>query len=123
MNHTVNVTLEKIKYSSQTVNLLAGKWRMIILLKIKNGTARPASLMKEIPSLSRKVLHSEINDLLKQNLIYKEQIKKSRIPWVEYRLTPQGEKLFEAIILLEEWGVNNIPFFENSPSTNGVELG
>ena len=107
----------KIKYAGQTINLLAGKWCIIILMKIRNAPVRPATLMKEIPSLSRKVLHSEINDLVKKKLIYKEQIKKSKIPWVEYKLTPLGEKLSEAIILLENWGTNNTSLFiEDAPA-------
>lgn len=101
-----------------TINLLSGKWRIPILCKIHDGFNRPGNLSKEMPLISKKVLHSELKYLVKNNLITREQIKSAQVPWVEYKLTPFGNKLIEIVSHIENWGQNNAALFQSSGYTD-----
>lgn len=106
----------------QTVSLLAGKWRILILCSIHKGLVRPGELIKEIPQLSKKVLHSEIKSLTKYNLIYRVQKETVTTPWVEYHLTPLGLNLFQVIEQLSDWGTVNAALLPSPGYTDKVNI-
>ncbi|KUJ60782.1 HxlR family transcriptional regulator [Flavobacteriaceae bacterium CRH] len=86
--------------------VLYGKWKIRLLWFINQGHKRPSELQRKIPDASRRVLHIQLNELEKHELISKI-IYPVVPPKVEYSLTEFGETLIPVIATLGNWGDMN----------------
>lgn len=86
--------------------VLYGKWKIRLLWFINEGFLRPSELQRKIPDASRRVLHIQLNELEKHELIEKT-IYPVVPPKVEYRLTELGKTLIPVIADLGQWGDKN----------------
>ncbi len=80
-----------------TLDRLAGKWKTILLARLKAGPQRYADLRASIGGLSDKVLTDRLRELQADRLI--EQDSQGR-----YRLSPEGETLRPVLQALYDWG-------------------
>jgi len=86
--------------------VLYGKWKIRLLWFINEGFLRPSELQRKIPDASRRVLHIQLNELEKHELI--EKIVYPVVPpKVEYRLTEFGKTLIPVLARLGDWGDKN----------------
>lgn len=85
--------------------LLGGKWKLMLLFYISEGIIRPGVLQKKI-SADRRVMTKQLDELLQDGFITKCSYE-TKIPRVEYQLTPLGKSLLPLIMSLEKWGENN----------------
>ena len=73
-----------------TMDLLGGKWKLLILFQLRDGALRTSELKRCIPDISEKMLIQELKTLVIQQLVerhdFQEQPKR-----VEYRLTEKGK--------------------------------
>lgn len=83
--------------------ILGGKWKIIILFKLKNGTMRFNELQKSIPNISQAILTSQLRDLEKDKVVTRK-IYPVVPPKVEYSITEIGQKLLPALEELFKWG-------------------
>jgi DNA-binding HxlR family transcriptional regulator len=86
--------------------VLYGKWKIRLLWFINEGFNRPSELQRKIPDASRRVLHIQLNELEKHELIEKT-IYPVVPPKVEYKLTEFGKTLIPVLSTLGEWGDKN----------------
>lgn len=86
--------------------VLYGKWKIRLLWFINEGHKRPSELQRKIPDASRRVLHIQLNELEKHELISKI-IYPVVPPKVEYSLTEFGKTLIPVISVLGNWGDEN----------------
>lgn len=86
--------------------VLYGKWKIRLLWFINEGHKRPSELQRKIPDASRRVLHIQLNELEKHELISKI-IYPVVPPKVEYSLTEFGKTLIPVIATLGNWGDEN----------------
>ena len=86
--------------------VLYGKWKIRLLWFINEGFNRPSELQRKIPDASRRVLHIQLNELEKHELIEKT-IYPVVPPKVEYKLTEFGKTLIPVISALGHWGDDN----------------
>lgn len=86
--------------------VLYGKWKIRLLWFINEGHKRPSELQRKIPDASRRVLHIQLNELEKHELISKI-IYPVVPPKVEYSLTEFGKTLIPVISALGNWGDQN----------------
>ena len=86
--------------------VLYGKWKIRLLWFINEGFKRPSELQRKIPDASRRVLHIQLNELEKHELIEK-MIYPVVPPKVEYKLTGFGKTLIPVISALGHWGDDN----------------
>jgi len=86
--------------------VLYGKWKIRLLWFINEGHKRPSELQRKIPDASRRVLHIQLNELEKHELISKV-IYPVVPPKVEYNLTEFGKTLIPVISVLGNWGDKN----------------
>lgn len=84
---------------------LSGKWKLMMLFYISEGIIRPGALQKKI-SADRRVMTKQLDELLRDGFITKCTYD-TKIPKVEYRLTPLGQSLLPLIMNLERWGESN----------------
>jgi DNA-binding HxlR family transcriptional regulator len=82
---------------------VGGKWQIGIIWNLRNKALRFGELRRRLPGLSEKVLSGNLRFFEKTGIVTKE-IFAEVPPRVEYRLTPEGERLLPALEALIEWG-------------------
>ncbi len=85
------------------IEIIQGKWKIGLIWAIYNGIKRPGELQRKIPKASRRVLETQLNQLVKHGLL-KKQIFAVKPPKAEYSLTELGESLIPVIKSTAKWG-------------------
>ncbi len=78
------------------LEVLGGKWRAVILARIKEGTSRYADLRRCIPRMSEKMLTQRLRELVDSGLVARKAGR--------YQLTRRGERARTALNALHAWG-------------------
>ncbi len=86
-----------------TVNLISGKWKIVILYYLLEETKRFGGLQKNLPNITHRSLTLQLRDLEKDGLI-ERKVYPVVPPKVEYSLTPLGASMKPIIHALYEWG-------------------
>lgn len=88
-----------------TQDLLAGKWKLIIIAALyNNGKFRFMDLGRHIEGIAPKVLSKELKDL-EMNKLVKRTVLNTMPVTVEYELTAQGKSLNKIVEAMAEWGI------------------
>ncbi|MEJ0103793.1 MAG: helix-turn-helix domain-containing protein [Bacteroidota bacterium] len=88
-----------------TLDVIGGKWKILILLTLKDKPHRFKELAKEIGITSR-MLAKELHDLELNKLIEREVLDTKPIG-VEYSITKYGSTFQGVIEALRDWGVKH----------------
>ena len=86
------------------VDLLAGRWKLIILYKLGKGPLRFSELKKIIPGITDRMLTLHLKELEHSGLINRT-IYTEVPPRVDYRLTNSAKLLIPVWQQLEQWGL------------------
>jgi DNA-binding HxlR family transcriptional regulator len=90
------------------LELISGKWAMLILSALAEGPMRNADLMRRIGGIAQKVLTETLRDLERNGLVIRDD-RRTMPLHVEYRLSPLGKSLSDALIVLDRWAERNFP--------------
>ncbi|EKQ53164.1 MULTISPECIES: helix-turn-helix domain-containing protein [unclassified Clostridium] len=87
-------------------DMIKGKWKPIILWRLRLGRTSLAKLEKDIKGITQKMLIQHINELMEYGLV--DKVKYEGYPLkVEYFLTPEkGTKMIECLEILQEIGMS-----------------
>ncbi|TQV86356.1 winged helix-turn-helix transcriptional regulator [Aliikangiella coralliicola] len=85
------------------INVIGGKWKVIILYQLRGQTLRFGELKRVIPKITQKMLTQQLRELEKDKLV-KRVVYAEVPPKVEYTSTELAEKLNPALDLLCAWG-------------------
>lgn len=85
------------------LDVLAGKWKILILWYLKSETKRFNELQKLLPRTTQKMLIQKLRELEDDGIIHRE-VYPVVPPKVEYSLTEYGETLKPIIKQLYLWG-------------------
>lgn len=85
------------------MEIMSGKWKIKLFWCIYSGICRPADLQRKIPRASRRLLDTQLKQLMEHGIISKTNFDQLP-PKVEYRLTPLGITLIPVISLTAKWG-------------------
>jgi DNA-binding HxlR family transcriptional regulator len=88
-----------------TLDLIAGKWKALILCHLAVGTSRFGMLKRTFPRITQKMLTQQLREMEKDGLLTRT-VYAQVPPKVEYTLTPFGESLLPVIQTMSEWGKN-----------------
>ena len=111
----MNKTADKKKHSEclsdmlpvrDTLDVINGKWKMMILISIIHGNKRFREIERSIPKITSKVLAKELKDLEEHKLI-KRTVHDDYPVLVEYTATDYVKSLEKVIKELRLWGVNH----------------
>ena len=91
----------------KSLNILSGKWTLLILFQINERVLRYGELKRAIPGISEKMLIQELNFLVEQKFISKKSFPEIP-PRVEYSLTKLGLKTLPIIDRLATFGLENL---------------
>lgn len=87
-----------------THDITKGKWKPIILWQLKSGNASLANLEKSILGINQKMLIEQIKELIQFGMVGKNTFEGYPLR-VEYFLTDRGQKMLEAITIMQNIGI------------------
>lgn len=90
-----------------TLEVIGGKWKVLILCHLKSGTMRFSELQKSIPQITKKMLTQQLRELESDEIINR-YVYHQVPPKVEYSLSDTGESLREVLDIMCAWGVKRI---------------
>jgi DNA-binding HxlR family transcriptional regulator len=94
--------------SREMLDLIGGKWAILILCCLQQGPVRTGALMRMIGGISQKMLTQTLRDLERDGFI--DRISHPEVPpRVEYRLTALGASLSDLARMMEQWIVAHYP--------------
>ncbi len=89
-----------------TLDVIAGKWKPLILFQLKNGPQRFSALRRSIPDVTQKMLTDRLKELERDGIVHRE-VYAVVPPRVEYSLTPYGESLKPILAAMAKWGAGH----------------
>lgn len=84
------------------MDLVGGKWKMVILWLLRNGTLRFNELRRLLPGITQKMLTQQLRELEDSGIISRT-VYPVVPPKVEYDLTDEGQKLIPSLDMLCQW--------------------
>jgi len=101
--------VQNMEYSLKTgcpvrksLELIGGKWKLLIIKNLADGTKRYGELKRLIPDISEKMLIQELNKLISFGVLSKKSYNQIP-PRVEYTLTDKGRKALDIIEVLRDF--------------------
>ncbi|HVV67474.1 MAG TPA: winged helix-turn-helix transcriptional regulator [Gammaproteobacteria bacterium] len=86
-----------------TLKILTGKWKILILYSLYEGTKRFGELRRLIPKVTQRMLTNQLREL-EEDRIIQRKVYAEVPPRVEYSLTDIGMTLKPVLIELKRWG-------------------
>jgi DNA-binding HxlR family transcriptional regulator len=102
MNKSINTEFEKCPVET-SIDVLAGKWKILILWYLLSETKRFNELQKLLPRTTQKMLIQKLRELEKDGIVHRE-VYPVVPPKVEYSLTSYGQSLKPILKTLYLWG-------------------
>lgn len=87
----------------KSLEVIGGKWRLLIIKNLEDGTKRYGELKRLIPDISEKMLIQELKKLTSFDVLSKKSYDEIP-PKVEYSLTYKGRKALDIIQVLRVFG-------------------
>lgn len=81
------------------IELLRGKWKPVILARLKDGPLRYGELRRLIPAISDKVLTDRLADLQQLGFVHAVEGDRGL-----YRLTERGQQVRPVLQAMFDWG-------------------
>lgn len=88
-----------------TLDIVGGKWKLVLLMTLRNGKRRFRELSREA-EISPRILSKELQEL-EQNGLVSRTVCDTRPVTVEYALTDYSETLDEVLDALAKWGAQH----------------
>lgn len=85
------------------MEVVNGKWKANLIWSVYSGIKRPGELQRNMPKASRRVLDTQLKQLVQHGILSKTTY--DELPFkVEYELTSLGATLIPAITCIAQWG-------------------
>lgn len=95
-----------------TQNIMAGKWKLVIVWLLKDDVKRFGELRRALPQIRQGYLTQQLRELERDGLVHRE-IYNVVPPKVEYSLTEIGSRFLEVMNKMYEWGEEYIKFIQD----------
>ncbi len=86
-----------------TIHFVSGRWKLMILWRIREHVGRFGELMRSIPGISKKMLNQQLKELERDGFINRK-IYAEMPPRVEYSLTELGRSFLPVLEHIKSWG-------------------
>jgi DNA-binding HxlR family transcriptional regulator len=100
------LTLKATQYNvpvEATLEVIGGKWKVVILCLLKEGEKRFSELQRAMPAITKKMLSQQLKELEKDGMVNRK-VYNEVPPKVEYSLSEEGETLREILNMMCAWG-------------------
>ena len=91
-----------------TVDLLAGRWKIVILWFLLQDVQRFSDLRRRLTGVSQKVLTQQLREMEKDGIIVRKVFPDVPLK-VEYSLTALGRSLEPIVAAMHQWGAAHQP--------------
>ena len=86
-----------------TLSAIGGKWKVLILWRLMDGTMRYSELRRSLGAITHKMLAQQLRELEADGLIVRT-VHPVIPPHVDYALTDAGRRLGPVIRAMAKWG-------------------
>ena len=86
-----------------TVNIIGGRWKLLILYHLFQGVKRFSELQRAVSGITQKMLTQQLREMERDGLVHRE-VYPQVPPKVEYSLTGLGESLRSVVDAMSRWG-------------------
>ncbi|MCP5052088.1 MAG: helix-turn-helix transcriptional regulator [bacterium] len=90
-----------------TLNVIGGKWKVLILWHLNEKTTRFGELKRKMPKITQKMLTQQLRELEADGIVYRK-VYAQVPPKVEYSITEFGGQLGPIMEAMCEWGTEHI---------------
>lgn len=102
-----NESTQGTVFVQTTLKVLGGKWKILILWHLKDGTKRFSELKRLMPEITEKMLIQQLRELERDGIVNR-YIYSEVPPKVEYSFTEYGLTLKPVLQVLCNWGENHL---------------
>lgn len=88
---------------STTLDIIGGKWKVLILYHLNTKTRRFNELQRLMPAITQRMLTLQLRELESDGIVHRE-VYPQVPPKVEYSLTEFGLTLMPVIEAMHRWG-------------------
>ncbi|TDX02154.1 winged helix-turn-helix transcriptional regulator [Dinghuibacter silviterrae] len=88
------------------VQMIGGRWKILILSALEHAPKRYGALKKAIPGLTERMLTLQLREMEEDGLV-KRTVFPEVPPRVEYELTESARELLPICNYLHEWGTRH----------------
>lgn len=88
---------------TRTLDVIGGKWKIVILWHLSQSTLRFSELERAIPGITQKMLTQQLREMERDRLISRKVFPQVP-PKVEYAITRHGASLTKVLDAMEQWG-------------------
>jgi DNA-binding HxlR family transcriptional regulator len=88
---------------ARTAEIISGKWTLLIIRDLTEGTRRFSELERSLAGISPKTLSERLTALERESILRRRTYAEVP-PRVEYSLTPKGQALAEVIEAMRTYG-------------------
>ena len=92
-----------LNFVADALYVIGGKWKLRIIVALKEGTKRFNEMQRLIEGISAKVLSTELKDLELNGFVRRNVFTGTPVV-VEYELTEYADTLGDVLQTLSEWG-------------------
>lgn len=100
------------------IDILGGRWKLLILYKLEGKTLRFSDLRKRLPNVTDRMLTLHLQELEKDGLIVRT-VYAEVPPRVEYHLSESAQQLIPVWKQLEQWGVSHKAVMDKEAAITG----
>lgn len=86
-----------------TLDLIGGKWKLLIMWLLKDKICRFSELKRLVPQITQKMLTQQLRELESDGLIHRK-VYAQVPPKVEYSLTELGKSFLPILRAMHKWG-------------------
>ncbi len=90
-----------------SMEVLGGKWKLLIVAELFKNKKRYSELKRSIPEISEKMLISSLQELEHHNIVVRKVVE-AIPPQVEYSLSKYGQSVRPVLETLFGWGESHI---------------
>jgi DNA-binding HxlR family transcriptional regulator len=90
-----------------SMEVLGGKWKLLIVAELFKNKKRYSELKRSIPEISEKMLISSLQELEHNNIVVRTVVE-AIPPQVEYSLSKYGQSVRPVLETLFGWGESHI---------------
>ncbi|RTQ45389.1 transcriptional regulator [Hymenobacter gummosus] len=99
--------LAQVQPIRDALEVVGGKWKVLVLTSIMQGSRRFREIETSIPKLNPKVLAKELKDLEEHQLIRRTVYEDDYPVRIEYTATEYAYTLKQVMLELHAWGENH----------------
>ncbi|MDX2471306.1 MAG: helix-turn-helix domain-containing protein [SAR324 cluster bacterium] len=103
LKHERNGNGKNSCFVEQTVQVIGGRWKLLILKNLFSNTLRFSELQRAIPAVSQRMLTQQLRELEADGIISRK-VYPQVPPKVEYSQTELGESLGPILEAMNAWG-------------------